>query len=315
MTGFPSDTPKKSDVDQNFEHIRDDMELFYIEKRLQEIDREARERGEDPWADMHWSSALSRTVAGYLDESECQAIKDESVAAVTRAYDYLESIYATFFDDAQQAQLEHMIGKYIEYHKELDALAEGDSIKRVDELLEEWDEAAAQPFQEGFLAPLPGAITRHRDIAGHLLVALEMEAAAQVTLRRAFADFPAATRAIMGSGGSIKPGHFSIATAVAGLVIPPAAVVFGLLSLGTALLGEIEQQTVLTFSMEEKSDASFFDLTLEMNKGMGVIADSLDVAREKAVETLKESMQSVGLDLERYKTLPKHYVPGGEMLG
>jgi len=313
MTGFPADTPKKADVDQGFEYIRSDMELFYIDRKLLEIDREARERGQYPEGGR-WSTSLNRPVRDYVDEEMCKQIKDDSVSYVTVEYDYLESVYATFFDGDQQAQLEHMIGKYVEFYKEIDGLASSSSIQRLDELLEGWDEAAAEPFQEEFRAPLPGAIIRHRDLVGHLLAALEMEAAAQVKLRRAFAEFPSATRSIMGGGGDVSLSHFSIGTGIAALLIPPANTVLSIIGLGASLLAEVEEKTTVSFKMEEKSNASFFDLTLEMNKGIGLLADSLDTARVKAVETLKESMEAMGLDLERYKTMPNHYVPGGELL-
>ncbi|GAA2275768.1 hypothetical protein GCM10009853_032380 [Glycomyces scopariae] len=313
MSGFPDDTPRKSDVDQGLERIRDDMERFYIDRRLFEIQREARDRGEYSQGGR-WSQALDRAVPEELDETACQQIKDDSVSQVTAEYDYLESVYATFFDGDQQAQLEHMIGKYVGFYAELDALASSPSIRHLDELLEGWDEAAAVPFQEEFRAPLPGALVRHRDLVGHLLAALEMEAAAQVKLRRAFAEFPGATRSIMGGGGQLSLAHFSIGTAIAALVIPPANTVLSLMGLGASLLAEVEQRTTVSFKMEERSNASFLDLTSEMNKGIELIADSLDTAREKAVETLRSSMESLGLDLERYRTMPNHYVPGGALL-
>lgn len=313
MTGFPDDTPKKSDVDQGFEYLRNDMELFYIDRKLLELARERRERGEYPQG-VRWSMALARDVPDYLDEEACKQIKDDSVSYTAAEYDYLESVYATFFDGDQQAQLEHMIGKYVEFYKEVDGLAHSSSIQRVDELLEGWDEAAATPFQEEFRAPLPGAIIRHRDLIGHLLAALEMEAAAQVKLRRALAVFPDAMKSIMGGGAELSLAHFSIGTAIAALVIPPANTVLSLMGLGASLLAEIEQKTTVDFKMEEMSNASFIDLTSELNKGMGKLVEALDTAREKAVETLKESMEAMGLDLERYKTMPNHYVPGGQLL-
>jgi hypothetical protein len=319
---FPAGTPTQAQVRALWDQCRNQIEFRYIREALAMYVADLQSRGYDviPWVD---SEAIpSRIPEGYT-EANARILKQKAVEATTAVLDSFEAAYAPFFSKTQEAELEALYAKYAGYRKTLNELHPSPHIKAVKDLTRDWKEKAADPFRDEFLDYLPGAITRHRDIAGYLAAALAMEASAQVAIRKAFAELPLAACSpgtSYGQGAQNKQAlsYISIGLGVAGLAaipFPLVGAVLGVLGLGASVLAETIQNVQISLKIPDTTNMKFGEFVTTVHNAITALSDGLDKGRGDAAKDLRDSMAGASYDLDTWKNLPNHYAPGSELLG
>lgn len=319
MASFPAGTPTLAQVRSTWDQFRGELEYRYIREAFQNYVEENRKLGRT----VDWiPSVVPGLMApkGYKDE-DVRRLVANAKSVVRAALDSFETGYAPYFDTAQQSALEDMIDEYTGFMADFDELHQSPHIAEVDALTAKWQEKAADPFRDDFMKPLPGAIARHSDMAEYLRAALLIEAALLVRARQSFAELPLAAcrpRSSHGEGKTTKDVNWAVgltAGVVSLFTAGSASVVLGLAGIGSALLDRVIDETNVRLSIPDTSNMKFQDFVNTVAAAIRSVATGLDDGRKKAAADLRDDNKAAEYDLGRWgKELPKHYVPGAELL-
>ncbi|MFG3342364.1 hypothetical protein [Glycomyces sp. NPDC048151] len=320
---FPAGTPTLEQVDALWEGARNQIEYrFILEGFNMWIDDQAKQgKAVGGWVD---GIAIPRKPMGYTEENAAR-LKHEARKATTQTIKSIKAAYTPYFDKGQEAELGQLWSKYTGFRGTLNQLHESPHIKKAKDYTEEWDEKAAEPFQKEFMQPLEGAITRHRDIAKYLAGAVALEAWGQVAIRKAFAELPV----VACGGGSTKDEAeaakktkdaletVSDASGFVGLALfkfPVAGVVVGAVGLVASALADSINPVVVSLEFPDVTTMEFTEWVGHVNTAITSLTSGLDKGRDDSAKALRDDMIGAYKDLENWKTLPRHYVPGGELL-
>lgn len=318
---FPAGTPTQEQVRGLWDRCRTQLVFRYTSELFAKYEADLRSRGQDVFKRVD-SAAIPWGIPEGYGEANARALRKHAEDAVTAVLDSFEAAYAPFFSKTQETELEELYAKYAGYRETLNELHPSSHIKAVKDLTHAWDEKAADLFREEFLNYLPGAITRHRDIAGYLAAAAAMEASAQVAIRKAFAELPLAACSpgtSYGQGAQHKQAlsYISIGLGVAGLAaipFPLVGAILGVVGLGASILAEAIQNVQISLKIPDTTNMKFSEFVDTVHAAIESLSDGLDKGRENAARDLRDSMAGADYDLDTWTTLPNHYAPGSELL-
>lgn len=320
---FPAGTPTLEQVDGLWGQCKHQIEARYI---LQAFNMWMADQARQGYAVGRWVDgiAIARIPANY-GEANAARLKEEAGKAASKAVDSFKARYTPYFDKGQEAALGELYWKYTGFGGTLDRLHESHHIKRAEAYTEDWDEKASEPFRQEFMRPLEGAITRHRDIAKYLAGACSLEAWGQVAIRKAFAELPSAA-----CGGGVtkekaeelKKVKESLETVsdvsgVVGLALfrfPAAGLIVGAIGVVASALADSIEPVVVSLDLPDTTTMGYTDWVNLVHNAITSLTDGLDEGREGAAKDLRSEMIGAIKDLENWESLPRHFVPGGELL-
>lgn len=320
---FPAGTPTLEQVNGLWERARNQIEVRYILEAFNMwIGEQAKQgRAVDGWVE---GVAIARIPAGY-GEANAARLKEQAKEAATKTIDAFEARYSPYFDKGQEAALGELYTKYTGFGQTLDRLHESRDIKWAKHYTNDWKEKAAEPFRKEFMDPLEGAITRHRDIAKYLAGAVSLEAWGQVAIRKAFAELPLAAC----GGGVTKEkaeelektkGALETTSDASGIVglglfaFPAVGLIVGGIGVVASALADSIEPVVISLDLGDTTSMSFTAWVKLVHDAITSLTEGLDKGRDGAAKDLRSEMIGAIKDLEYWETLPRHFVPGGELL-